>query len=623
VRIRTDDTGRSEAELTGRDIPNRIRAKKVAVAPIGEHALDHLLVEGVADYAIFVVAPTGLIVRWNLGAEALFGYTGSEVIGRHFGLLFTPEDVATRAPERELTEALTGPTTGHDRWHVRCNGSRFWGMNTAQPLYDERGTLLGFTKIVRDLTERYMAAEALREGAEKLRALVEKTQHAALHDDLTGLANKPLFREYLTRAIARSERRPARTFAVLFFDLDGFKSANDGFGHILADQLLVQVALRIEHAIRAEDVLARVGGDEFAILAEDIHSAPDAILIAEHVLGSLRAPFKVEGTEVSMTASIGIALAPAHGSQAPTADRLLEDADLAMYEAKSRGRAQYVLFDHAMRTRATAAIQLNNDLREALRRDELRIFYQPVVDVRSRRISGFEALARWQHPERGLLLRADFRARAEETGVIVGIDRWALSKAASQLEAWHRDFDATGRLTMSVNLSGKEVAHPGLSGELRQILAETTLPPHSIAVEITEGLSTEDSERVVAVVAEMQAIGLDVHVGGFGTGRSSFMSWSPLPITALKIDPSFVSSMQSDRKNVAIVQAMLAFAHSLGLKCIAEGVETEDQLAILTELGCDEAQGALFSEPVTPEAARTLLVSSWNGAGALGVKAAS
>ncbi len=576
----------------------------------GESSFDHMLVEGLTEYAMFVVTPAGLVFRWNRGSERLFGYAGSEVIGAHFKVLFTPEDVAAGEPDRELADALSGPKKGNDRWHVRKDGSRFWGINTAQPLYDDHGTLLGFTKSVHDRTELYSAYEALRESEQELRALVAKTQHASLHDDLTNLANKPLFKEYVARAIARSERRPKSTFAVLFLDLDKFKTVNDSIGHVLADQLLRQVARRLERVIRAEDVLARFGGDEFAILLEDIDGVPDAILTAERILQGFMPPFALEGLEVVTSACIGLAVVSSHGPQSASVDHILEDADLAMYDAKTQGRARYAVFHDAMRTRAKAVAEMDKDLRGALERQEFRIYYRPVVDVRTRRISGFEALAQWQHPQRGLLRPAEFRSKAEEAGIIVDMEKWVLSEAARQLDAWHREFDGIDWLTMSLTLSAKGFERPGLAGELREILVKTALPTQSIAFEITEALTMETSDRILAVLRDIRGLGVEIHLGEFGTGRSSFIYLSRLPINALVVDHSFVSGLANDQKDVAVIRAMIELARGLGARCIAKGVRTEDQLAVLAELGCGEAQGALFSEPVGADRARALLARS-------------
>jgi len=582
-------------------------AKSARPPTASENTLDHLLVEGLSGYAIFVVDPQGLIRRWNLGAQHLFGYKESEVIGQNFSLLFTPEEVAEGAPATELAQALSGPVTGHDRWHVRKDGSRFWGMNTAQPLYDG-GALLGFTKIVRDLTERYVAAEALRESAERLRALVETTSHAALHDDLTGLANKSLFREYLGRAVAHSERHAERTFAVLFIDLDNFKGVNDSLGHLLADQFLVQISRRLEQAVRTEDALARFGGDEFAILLEDIRGTQDAIVVAQHILEALREPFTIEGKEVTTTASIGIALAP-RGSQPFTADSILADADLGMFQAKSEGRARYVVFRDAMRARAAEDQTLIEDLREALVRDELRMLYQPVVDVRSRNIRGFEAQVLWEHPGRGPLSPADVHPRSDESQTLASIDRWALTNAAQQLKSWRGEFEAFGSLTMSLNISPRGLTNPAFCQGLREILAQANLPPHSIAVEVTESAHLESAVGFAPVLTELRAIGFDTCVDKFGTGHLSFSQLGALPIGALKIDPSLIHGLEAGESSVKVARALIAFARGLGLKCIAEGVENEKQLSILAELGCEEAQGALFSEPLTVARARAMLDS--------------
>ncbi|MGP6192001.1 MAG: putative bifunctional diguanylate cyclase/phosphodiesterase [Vulcanimicrobiaceae bacterium] len=573
-----------------------------------EIRLDHLLVEGLTEYAIFVVSADGVVLRWNLGAQHLFGYAADEIVGRNFSVLFTPEDVATDVPDEELANALTGPKTGNDRWHIRRDGSRFWGTNTAQPLYNEQGALLGFTKIVHDLTEQYLAAEALREAAQKLQSLVETTQHASLHDGLTGLANRQLFDEYLERAIARSERRPESASAVLFLDLDKFKATNDSIGHVLADQLLVQVARRIEHAMRREDVLARIGGDEFAILLEDINGPADAAQGADRILKCLRAPFTIEGSEVSTNASIGVAIVSNLRVGTSSASRILEDADLAMYEAKSRGGGRYSLFQDEMRTRAGAVRQLDKDLREAMERNQFRLFYRPIVEIATRRITGYEALVRWQHRQRGLLSPDEFRAKAEESGIMVAIDRWALLESARQLAAWQA-IDGCGRLTMSLNLSATQFERPGLAREIHEILAEVALPPQSMIVDITEAVTMDNSERIIGLLKEMREAGVAIHLDDFGTGRSSFIYLRRLPISALKIDSFLVRGLGTG-KNIEIVRAMTVLAQGLGFKCIAKGVETEQQLAALAQLGCGEAQGLLFSEPVRADGARALLAIS-------------
>jgi diguanylate cyclase (GGDEF)-like protein/PAS domain S-box-containing protein len=574
-----------------------------------EDVLDRLLVKNSVDYAIFVISLEGVITLWNVGAERIFGYAEGVIVGQHFGRLFTPEDVAAGAPQAELTSALAGRTSGHDRWHLRKDGTRFWGINTVQALFDQSSRLLGFTKIVHDLTERQLAAESLRESEQRLRVLVEQVQHVSLHDALTGLPNRRLFSEYVQRAGAYIGRRGDRAFAVLFLDLDRFKTTNDTIGHFLADQILIQVARRLEQSIRPEDVAARFGGDEFAILLPVVGGVRDAIEVAGRVLAAFSAPFKVNGHQVSTTVSIGIAVASGEGSEIVNADQILHDADLAMYEAKSRGRAQYVIFDETLRDRALANLQLDQDLRRALERGEFQVFYQPIMLLSSKSIAGFEALVRWQHPQRGLLLPADFLAKAEDIGLIVSIDRWVIGEGARQLALWRREFDGIHPLSMNVNLSAKHLEHPHLVEDLRAIITRTMLPSQSLTVEITESAAVNTSPRVLDTLNEIKDLGLEITIDDFGTGYSALIYLSHLPISALKIAQSFVQSMATNGKNIEVVRAIIALAASLGLKCVAEGVETESQVTALTALGCTAAQGFFFSPPAAADAAHQLLIA--------------
>jgi len=577
---------------------------------VGDDVLDHLLVDSLTDYAIFVVDPAGLIVRWNSGAENLFGYSASEVLGYHFGLIFTPEDIAAGEPDAELEESSTDRCVERDRWHVRKDGSRFWGMNRPQPLYGPSKKLLGFTKIVHDLTDQHAALEALNDSEQKLRALVQKTQYSALHDDLTGLANQALFKEYLERAVARSERFPDQKIAVLFFDLDNFKAANDTFGHSSGDQLLVLVTRRLEGLLRKTDILARLGGDEFAILLQDMDGEGDANLVARRIVECFFSSFSIDRNEIFVGASIGISVASPNAAEASSVQRMLGDADIAMYEAKSQGGSRFVVFDDLMRTRAGVVRQLDRDLREALKRSELRVVYEPIVGIRTRRIVGFEALVHWQRAERSDLTSAEIRAHAARSGAILRIDRWVLEEAARHLRTWRREFPGLESLTMSVNFSAGEFERAGLARDLQRVLKLTALPAQSIAIVITEALTSEDTDHVVTALEEVRAAGGDIHLGDFGTGISSFVYLSRLPINALQFDASFTSALANEDKGNAVIRAMIAVASSLSLRSIAKGVSTEAQLEAIAEFGCTEAQGPLFSGPVDADGARELLARS-------------
>jgi diguanylate cyclase (GGDEF)-like protein/PAS domain S-box-containing protein len=577
---------------------------------VGEDVLDHLLVDSLTHYAIFAVDPAGLIVRWNAGAEKLFGYSASEVIGRHFGILFTPEDVAAGAPGAELAESSVDGGLEYDRWHVRKDGTRFWGMNRPQPLYDEHKKLLGFTKIVHDLSEQHAVSEAITESEQSLRALFEKTQYAALHDDLTGLANRALFKEYLERAVARSERFPEQKIAVLFFDLDNFKATNDTFGHSAGDQLLVLVTRRLERLLRKTDVLARFGGDEFAILLQDMDDPGGANLVAGRIVERFLSPFTIDGNEIFVGASIGISVPSPSTSGPSSVHGMLGDADIAMYEAKSQGGSRFVVFDDLMRTRAGVVMQLDRDLREALARGELRVVYQPIVGILTRRIVGFEALVRWQRAERSGLSPGEIRAQAEKSGAILRIDRWVLEEAAAHLSAWRSEFPGLDGLKMSVNFSAGEFERPGLARELQRTLGVTALPAQSIAIVITDTLTSENADRVVAALEEIRAAGGDIHLGDFGTGSSSFVYLSRLPITTLRFDASSTTSLENEDRGTAVIRAMVAVASSLGLKSVASGITTEAQLEDIANFGCTEAQGSLFSGPVDADGARELLARS-------------
>jgi diguanylate cyclase (GGDEF)-like protein/PAS domain S-box-containing protein len=416
----------------------------------------------------------------------------------------------------------------------------------------------------------------------------------AYEDDLTGLPNRVLFLDRLQVALARARRRRSGV-AVLFLDLDRFKVINDSLGHEPGDRLLTAVARRLEGALRPEDTVARFGGDEFTVLCEDLTSTVEPIGIAERISRALATPFLLDDREVFLTASIGIAVAP---DQAATADALLRDADAAMYRAKERGRARFEVFDDATRERAMARLETEHDLHRAVDRDELCLRYQPIVDLESGRVTGVEALIRWQHPRRGMVEPTGFVPLAEETGLIVPIGEWVLAEACRQVGDWRRRGILPAHFSVSVNLSAGQLGQPRLRQVLDNALQESGIDPASLWLEITESAVMDDADAAIATLRDFKERGLCLSIDDFGTGYSSLSYLKRLPIDALKVDRSFVAGLGIDTEDHAIAEAVVTLAHTLGLGAVAEGVETPAQLSELRTLGCDSAQGFYFSRPV-------------------------
>ncbi len=428
--------------------------------------------------------------------------------------------------------------------------------------------------------------------------------HDAFHDALTNLPNRALFSDLLGRSIARARRREDYQFALLFLDVDRFKVINDSLGHIMGDQLLVAMARRLERCVRPGDTVARLGGDEFTLLLDDIVDTNDATRVAERILRELHLPFTLQGQEIFTSASIGIALSIT-GYDRP--DDLLRDADIAMYRAKAMGKARYEVFDTAMHARAVSQLQLETDLRRALDREEFRVVYQPILSLESGRVTGFEALVRWQHPQRGLVLPEDFVPAAEETGLIVLIGRSVLREACRQIAEWHRQFPVHPPLTMSVNLSGKQFSQPDLVDHIARLLGAWELPAESLRLEITESAIIDNFDAAVEMLGRLRDLGVRLDLDDFGTGYSSLSYLHRFTLHAIKVDRSFVATIGERGENSAIVRTIVHLAQTLDLDVIAEGVERHDQVAILRSLGCNQVQGYLFSQPLAPEAARAYL----------------
>ncbi|HEV2761659.1 MAG TPA: EAL domain-containing protein, partial [Pyrinomonadaceae bacterium] len=452
------------------------------------------------------------------------------------------------------------------------------------------GQPVGVQGIARDITERRQSDERLR--------------HIAFHDTLTGLPNRALFTEHLRLAVEAARREPSRLFAVLFLDLDRFKNVNDSLGHTVGDQMLVALARRLEGCLRANDSVARLGGDEFALLLNGIDGGADAIRVAERVQQELAQPFALSGHEVFAAGSIGIALSTTGYSNE---EDVLRDADTVMYRAKAQGKS-FEVFDSAMHARVVAQMRLENDLRRAVERREFRVFYQPIVSLSTGRITGLEALARWQHPERGLVAPGEFIPVAEETGLITAVGQQVLEEACARMSAWHRLSPLHAGLRLSVNLSGRQFAQADLFDRIERVVAATGLDPRCLQLEITESVMIENARTITSMIDELRELGIELAIDDFGTGYSSLAYLHRFPVKTLKIDRSFISRAGGGRAdNDEIVRTIILLARNMGKEVVAEGVETAEQLTRLRDLECAYGQGYVFARPRDAAATERLL----------------
>jgi len=447
----------------------------------------------------------------------------------------------------------------------------------------------------RHVEELNRYVDKLENAGRELEESREHFRHAAFHDALTGLPNRSLFTDHLRVALRRAHQNEKYLFAVVFLDLDRFKNINDSLGHPCGDELLKLVARRLEMCIRQTDMVARFGGDEFAILLDAIQDASDVVRVAEKVQHVISAPFKLASHETITTASIGVALS---ASGYIEAEDIIRDADTAMYRAKDRGKARCEIFDTAMHTRAVTLLRLESDLRRALEKDELCVYYQPIVSLTSGELHGFEALVRWRHPERGIVSPSDFIPLAEETGLILPIGLRVLRDACLQLRKWQQSSLSNRDLIMSVNLSGKQLEQPDLIQRIEEMLDESQIHPWHLKLEITETVVMENPELAAVTLAKLRSLGVRLSIDDFGTGYSSLSYLNRFPVDTLKIDRSFVTTMNAADENLQIVKTIVTLAGNLGMQVVAEGVETEEQLQQLRSLKCQYGQGYLFSTPL-------------------------
>jgi diguanylate cyclase (GGDEF)-like protein/PAS domain S-box-containing protein len=538
---------------------------------------------------ITVTDAVGRILYSSPSVGRVFGYDPEALLGTELQRLVHPEDV------RSVVRALVATAKGSGSERVECRVRHADGswrhVESAVSARLEDPTIHGMVINTRDITER--------------KELEDQLAHQAFHDSLTGLANRALFRNRIEHALARM-RRHRRPVGVLLLDLDGFKTVNDSLGHAFGDAFLVAVARRLRDVLRPSDTPCRLGGDEFAVLVEDLNDGLDVTVVAERVLEALRLPFVIDGKEVVTAASIGISIAES-GSR--DADDLLRNADVAMYTAKGRGRNRFELFKPSMHRAMLDRLDLEADLRRAVERGEFVLNYQPTVALDTGRISGMEALVRWNSPERGLVPPGLFIPVAEDTGLIVALGAWVLEEACRQAVAWKQEFGVDAPRTMSVNLSARQLQDDGLVADVGAILERTGIRPEHVVLEITESAVMADAEAMTARLHELKALGVRLAIDDFGTGYSSMSYLCSFPIDILKIDRSFVSGVRSEPQKMGIVRTIVELGHILQLQTVAEGIELDEELQQLRALQCDLGQGYWFARPLSAELARELVAS--------------
>ena len=545
-----------------------------------------------AAIGMAIVRPDGSILQVNQALCALLACAEAALLNRRFDELLYPGD------DQLFSRRVEGLADGNGEsfsMELRCRNAgerQLWVSLHCGRFSDPASERNGLIYQLHDITSRRQAEGELH--------------HIAYHDSLTDLANRNCFNERLEVAVERTRVDDTLRVAVLFLDLDRFKVVNDSLGHIAGNALLREVARRLSDSVRPGDLVARLGGDEFAVLLEQVHEPEDATALAQRLLESVSAPMMINGTEVLPGASIGITLSDL-GYR--TADEVLRDADLAMYAAKADGRRRVMLFDQSMHERIAEKLKLEGDLRRAIGEGQLSLVFQPLYNLEPHRLSGFEALARWVHPERGPIGPDVFIALAEESGHIEALTAWVINRAVEQLAQWQATEDHTGPLDMHVNISGRDLGNAALVPLVRELLQRHAVPAHCLTLEITETTLMGNLEVALGALRALREVGCKFSIDDFGTGYSSLAYLSTLPIDSLKIDRSFVMGMEAQAQNVEIVRAVVNLGRSLGKTIIAEGIETVEQLATLKELGVHVGQGYLLSRPLRPDQVGALLAT--------------
>ncbi|MBW4484826.1 MAG: EAL domain-containing protein [Tildeniella torsiva UHER 1998/13D] len=590
---------RTEALATANQaLQDQAHSLEVALEKLRHSEADYRLLVNHLHAGVVVHAADTSIVMCNHMAAQILGLPAEVMIGHRTdqstwpmvdetGATLSAEQypvnqvIARQSPLQNYVLGICSPQQQH------C----IWVLVNAFPTFDAAQRLTQVVVTFIDISDRKLAEEELR--------------HQALHDALTGLPNRTLFTERLDQAVQRVKRYPDQLFAVLFIDLDRFKVINDSLGHLVGDQLLVQIAHILQRHVRASDTVARLGGDEFVILLEQIDSLHEAIQVVERIQGDIKAPFTLMGHMVFTSASLGIALSSPDYHRG---EDMLRDADNAMYRAKAGGQSSgYEIFSPAMHTSAIALFELETHLRQALERQDFILYYQPIVSLANRQLLGFEALVRWVHPQRGLIAPGEFIPLAEETGLIIPLSAWIFETACRQMADWRQRFPVVKGLTMNVNVAAAHFEQPDFFEQIKAILERTSLPAMNLGLEVTESLLLLNVKGVLSTLSHLQAQGIDIKIDDFGTGYSSLSYLKQFPINTLKIDQSFVENIDVDHDDVSIVKAIIQIAKSLGMTVIAEGGETEFQIGRLEQLGCDAFQGYWIAPPLPSDQMETFI----------------
>jgi diguanylate cyclase (GGDEF)-like protein/PAS domain S-box-containing protein len=540
-----------------------------------------------------LTGPEGGWLKVNGSLCKMLGYSEAELLSRSFQSITHPQDLDGTLDQLNKLRRGTIADLQMEQRCINAKGEVLWILLSANAISNSRSESPNVIFQIQDITDRKRAEQ--------------KLVHDAFHDSLTGLPNRVLFVDHLKQSVERAKHRKHIPFAVLFLDFDRFKLVNDSMGHMVGDQLLIEISNRLRASVRPGDTVARLGGDEFTILLDDLNNVEEAEVVARRIVSKLAEPFSLFGHEVFTTVSIGIALSTARYQQP---EEVLRDADTAMYRAKALGKARYAIFEATMHTAAVNQLRMETDLRQAVERKELGLDYQPIVCLTSGKIMGFEALLRWQHPSRGPIAPLEFIKVAEETGLIVPIGQWVLEQACQQVSQWQEHHQAESLVYVSVNLSAKQFLQPDLVDHIEYALQKADLSPACLKVEITESTAMENVDAAIGTLRRLRDLGIESSIDDFGTGYSSLSYLHRFPIAVLKVDRSFVSAMTDDAESLEIVRTIVMLAKTLKISTVAEGIETWAELEKLRTMKCDYGQGYFFSKALNPDGATGLLFNN-------------